>query len=353
MNFYLLFLMILVIIGIKIYIIDFNRDYMSKECTSCINGLFILIVLYSHMVTYADFSSSSGYLMLNFRNFLDQLMVTTFLFYSGYGLYYQINKRKKEYINSLPIKRIIKTMLKFFVAVLTFALINILLHKPLTISKVLLSIVGWDTLGNSNWYIFCIIWMYLLTFISFKIIKGNKISLLLNAFLIFIFILLLSKYKEVHWYNTLFCYMFGLLYGYKKDNIEGILFNNANYFISLFLVSIIFAIIRHYAFSNFLVYNVYSVVFIMIIVLITMKIRVNNKYLAWFGKKLFWIYTLQRIPMIIFKEFGYDAYVYRYFLIVFVLTMVLTHIYSFIFDKPIDKLMSNLDNKFHIKKTLK
>ena len=89
----------------------------------------------------------------------------------------------------------------------------------------------------------------------------------------------------------------------------------------------------------------------MLVILLTMKFRIYNKFLNWFGKKLFWIYILQRIPMMIFKEIGYDANAYIYFLIVFVSTIVLTQIYSFVFDKPIDKLMANLDSDVHMKKS--
>ena len=345
MNLYLLFLILLSFIGIKINIKAFNHDYMSKKCTTCINGIFILIVFYSHIVTFIDVQYSKDFLMFGFRNLLGQLMVTTFLFYSGYGLYYQINKKKDKYINSLPIKRILKTMLKFFVAVLSFVLVNILLHKSLSISKVLLSFIAWDSIGNSNWYIFSIIFMYLLTFISFKLIKNHKGAILLNTVLIILFIMFLSIYKEDYWYNTLLCYLFGLLYGYKKDSVDKVLFNNFNYLISLIIVAISFILFRHYASMNYWYYELYSVIFVMLIILITMKFKVNNKVLEWFGKNLFWIYILQRIPMIVFKKLGYATHSYRYFLLAFVSTIVLTVIYSSLFDKWIDKFTTFLNSK--------
>ena len=187
--------------------------------------------------------------------------------------------------------------------------------------------------------------MYILTFISFKLLNNIKNSIILNTILIILYILFLSIYKETHWYNTLSCYLFGMLFCYKKDAIEKVLFNNFNYIIILTLVIISFILMRHYAFISFWYFELYAILFIMLLLLISIKISFNSKILSWFGNNIFWIYILQRIPMMIFQYLGYHNHAYRYSLVVFISTMLLAFLYKFIFDKQIDKITNYLNNK--------
>ena len=41
------------------------------------------------------------------------LMVTMFLFYSGYGVFESIKKKKEKYINTIPKRRFLKTLINF------------------------------------------------------------------------------------------------------------------------------------------------------------------------------------------------------------------------------------------------
>ena len=74
MNIYLLLLVIAALIGSKIYLKDFNHEYLNIDTTSCIKGLFVLIVFYSHIASYVEFSSSNDFFMTKFILFLGQLM---------------------------------------------------------------------------------------------------------------------------------------------------------------------------------------------------------------------------------------------------------------------------------------
>lgn len=341
MNIYLIVLLLLVIIGSKIYIKKFNPNYIDKTCTTCLNGFFVLIVLYSHFSTYVDVIYSKDFLMVNFKNLLGQLMVTSFLFYSGYGIYYQIKNKKDKYINNMPVNRILKTWIKFFIGVLSFLVVDLIIKEPLTVKKILLSFIGWDSLGNSNWYIFGIIFMYLFTFVAFKVFKDHNKAILINSIFIILFIILLSFFKEDHWFNTLLCYLFGMLYCYNKDKIDKHLLNhNIKYIITGILVFIAFILLYKYSYISYWLYEIYASLFMLLVVLMTYKIDIKNKILYWCGTKLFWIYILQRIPMIVFKEIGLNKHIYIYFILVLVTTIILSFIYSLVFDRLIDKLVN-------------
>lgn len=342
MNLYLLMIIIFALINIKVFIKNSNTEYLSKENTSCIKGIFILIVLYSHMATYFDVQYSKDFLMYNFRNFLGQLMVTLFLFYSGYGIFESIKLKREKYINGLPVNRILKTWMKFAIAITCFLILSLFLQKGYGIGKILLSYVAWDSIGNSNWYIFSIIWMYILTFISFKIFKNNdKNAIILNLLLTLAYIIILNMFKGEYWFNTVLCYNFGLFYSLYKEKINKLLFKNWKYFLITIITAIVFVLFKSLV-TNFLYYEIYSIIFSLLVVLLSVKVRFKSFILKWFGDNLFWVYILQRIPMIYFKEIGLSVHAYRYALVVFVSTIILTYLFKTIFDKPVNKLCNKI-----------
>ena len=141
MNLYLVFIILSMLIGIKVYLKDFNPNYTSKENTTNIKGIFILIIFYSHLVPYTKILLTKDFAMLNVRNWLDQLMVAPFLLYSGYGIYESIKAKKDKYIESLPKNRIFKTWFHMAFCVLLFLLLDIYLGIKYSPKVILLSFV--------------------------------------------------------------------------------------------------------------------------------------------------------------------------------------------------------------------
>ncbi len=329
MNLYLLFIIGISLFGIKFFFRDFNENYLSKESTSCIKGIFILIVFYSHLETYTTMIPSKDSLMWSVRIFLGQLMVTLFLFYSGYGVYESIKKKKKKYIDSIPMKRIFITLLNFDIAVLTFLIVNYFLGTTFPIKRILLSLIGWNSVGNSNWYIFGILGLYLITYLAFQFFDNNKkAALVLTWVLTLFFILFLSKYKPAYCYTTLLCYPFGMTYSYYKDKIEKTLFNNKKYILACIISFFAFYVFRLFRTNGWFYFECMSIMFCILVVLFTMKANINNCFLKWCGDNLFWFYILQRIPMLVLKSIGYNNHAYRFAFLCFVISIIITFIYS-------------------------
>ena len=153
-------------------------------------------------------------------------MVTTFLFYSGYGIYESI-KSKKKYIDNFFKNRILKLFISFFLALILYMLLNLMIGNSYSIKTILLSLLGWESIGNSNWFIFATFCMYFSTLISFKIFKkDNKSALLLNTIFSFVYIILTMKLRGFDWwYNTILCYNLGMFISCYKDTILSFLEN--------------------------------------------------------------------------------------------------------------------------------
>ena len=346
MNIYLIFIIISSLIGIKFFIKDSNKEYLNKDNTAAVKGIFILIVFYSHLKTYMPYQATKDFLMYNLAIYLGQLMVTLFLFYSGYGIYESIKKKKSKYINSIPKKRFLKTLIHFDIAVITFALINILTGwQNYSIKEILSALIGWGTVGNSNWYIFAILCLYLSTFASFKIIeKDNKKALFLNWILTILIMVSIAAFRGpnmAYCYNTLLCYPLGMTYSYYKDKIDKIIFNNQKYILVSIITILAFIATKKFEAINVIWYSATSILFTLAIVLITVKINLKSKILVWCGKNLFWLYILQRIPMMILSKIGYaENNAYRFALICIVATIILTIIYSKVIES-IEKIIEN------------
>lgn len=136
-------------------------DYLGREQCDSIKGVFILFVFFSHFMGYVG--RVGGYVI---DTHLGQMMVTLFLFYSGYGVMESIKKKGDEYVKSMPKRRILTTLVNFDIAVLAFIALDLILGRPITIKLTLLSFVCWESVGNSNWYIFAIICCYIAAFVS-------------------------------------------------------------------------------------------------------------------------------------------------------------------------------------------
>ena len=97
-------------------------------------------------------------------------MVSLFFFYSGYGIFESIKKKGILYVKFLPKKATI-LFIKFQLILLIFLVNNALLGFNINIKNYCLSIIFISSIGNSNWFAFTIILLYLYTFLSFIFIN--------------------------------------------------------------------------------------------------------------------------------------------------------------------------------------
>ena len=108
-----------------------NDKYLDKNYTNIVKGFFLLFVFVRHFIQYKTPFSSTWYdtIGLKINSQLGQLIVTMFLFYSGYGIMESIKRKGNEYVNSIPKKRILPTWLHFAFAVSIFAVVYFYSHK--------------------------------------------------------------------------------------------------------------------------------------------------------------------------------------------------------------------------------
>jgi len=314
-----------------------NAADLDRQTTTTINGLFLLLVVFSHFMTYIALPAHFAKLTQVWMLVKGQLIVTTFLFFSGYGIYIQLKKRGRPYLKTFPKHRLLFLWSKFALAVTLYLVIALMTKRALTLPHVLLSYLGLATIGNSAWYIFIILFLYVLTYFAWKLFPTNHrraVGFIVLGCLVYMLIAnwLLPEYYA----NTVFCYVAGMGYAHYKVVIEQVVCRNwMRYLLVGLSALVIFA-------ASYLIcaqtgglvrlvsYQIAGVMFAFCFVWLTMRFNIRNPVLAYIGgPAMFSIYILQRIPMMGLQQTGLVNRPVSYFISVLGLTLLL----GWLFDK--------------------
>ena len=307
-----LIICLLCLAGIRINRKGLNPDYLEKKQTDSIKGIFILLVYLRHSideVLRAGFHPEGLWDIVGLRVDMElgQLIVVMFLFYSGYGVMESFKNKGETYTRDFPRRRILTTLLNFDVAVLSFICLNLILGIRMNPRQIGLSFIGWDSIGNSNWYIFVILYCYLCSWVGRIAFSSNeKLFVLFTTLLVFVGYVSLAfvRHGEGHWYTTIMCYPAGMLYSsFMKE--KHIALSRNHYFL---ILALLLALVLFLHFQRWIpgfhgaTFNIKSILFSLLVVHITLKLSIGNQFLRWAGRCLFPIYIYQRLPMISIRE---------------------------------------------------
>lgn len=317
----------------------FYSDYLSIRQTNVIKGFFLLLVFMSHFCQYAPVNTKADYFYQLWRMHSGQLLVTLFLFYSGYGTFITVKSKGMAYVQKMPVHRILKTLVNFDAAVCIYLIMQYLRGNSYSIKKILLSLTGWESIGNSNWYIFVMLILYIAAWLTFYVFDCAELPALTGITIMTVLgMYFLSIFKEGYWYNTMMCFPLGMWYAYGKDRIDQWMQNKKIYLYS-FLVCLLAFITAYRTRGSLFMYTIWTITFSVGVVLFTMKVEMRNRLLEWTGKNLFPLYIMQRIPMILLQHTRLaERYVYLYAFV----CLILMYVLGFAFGKVctiLDKIL--------------
>ena len=327
-----------------------EREYMSVNMTNSIRGFFLLLVFISHIFGYREFTSPTFDVPYLFMRKLGQCIVTMFLFYSGYGVMESVKKKGQAYVTGIPMQRVLKVLLMFDSAVFLFWLYRFFTDYKYSLTDLLLAFTGWKSLGNSNWYIFSVLWLYVFSYIAFMAFKDNYKKAVIGVFLLSILYMavLLIVGRPGYCYNTTLCYVWGMAFSLYREKIQCYLNENFQSWLFFLFIAVV-GFLSSYFFRNdsLFMYQIWIFCFVASILIFTMRFVVDSKPLQWVGKNLFPLYILQRLPMMFFKDIivgETNVYVYNwlYVLVCFVATLLFAVIYQNTIAKLIGKLIKKL-----------
>lgn len=121
----------------------------------------------------------------------------------------------------------------------------------------------------------------------------------------------------------MFCYTAGLFFSVYKDKIDR--FTRSYYWRILIVTVISLLIIDRIPYHvKGLVYNAFAVLFCCLVVLLTMKFKINSPILLWCGKNLFPLYIYQRIAMMVLSSIEDGAFASGYPFLFTIACLVIT-----------------------------
>ena len=316
MIFWYLLILVVALVNIRVCKKGFYPDYIGKEQCNAIKGLFIMLVILGHIIAEfkeigLDFEQPVNHSAYLFYKGMGQLVVAMFLFYYGYGVMKSLLTRGNEYLVSYPKSRLLTTLLNFDIAVCLYFPLALITDYQMNWSTVLLSFIGWESLGNSNWYIFVILLCFLVFYLIFKLVRSRHFAGgILVTLILFGAMLFLHEAKNLScWYNTILVFPAGIFFAMFSERLEP--FVQKYYWLSLAALLAVFLILH---FGNLrplhgLTFNFQAIVFALLLVVLTMKVRIQNKWLIWCGISLFPLYIYHRWMMIAFRNGAGEAWV--------------------------------------------
>lgn len=314
----------------------FHLDrYIGRDEIQPIKGLFLVLVFASHFCQYVPLGGGLDAGYLSTRKFLGQMIVVPFLFYSGYGIVASIRRKGEAYLLSMPTQRILKVVFQFAFAVMIYVVVQrYRMGKVFPASHVWLSILGWKSVGNSNWYIFAIVLLYVLTFLSFWAFNHPRYPhapLIALTLLTIVLMAILSTARPTYCYNTLMAYVAGAwFYGWKRHFDEIFLSNHRAWAVGLVGFALAFCLLQPH-WKSTLVCSGASFAFAFAIVLISAKVISRNAVLSYCGRHLFSLYILQRLPMVVLQPTDFaKAHKYGYLLVCLAATFVISAAFDFV-----------------------
>lgn len=304
---------------------QFNEDYISSRITNSIKGILAILILFSHMKGYVTLSDC--YYDRWFSEILisiGQLMVAPYLFYSGFGIMESL-KTKQSYMKTYPKKRIIKTLVNFDLAVILYIISMSCIGIFYPAINYLTCWIGWDSVGNSNWFIFDILALYVMFYICYQACQHfipndyeerKHKFIMLSIFSLFSFVLwviLFFSKKGGWWIDTLLTFSLGTWFSYFRSYFEACMKRPILSYILLLSASFIFLLWK-YRFGNDTI-GIAACIFCIVLVMLCTKVVFNNRFLQWLGAHAFSIYIIQRLPMNIFQHYGLNENAYLFTLI--------------------------------------
>lgn len=301
---YLNVLVILAVVMISLLKAEKREDgnALSVEQGNCIKGIAAVFLVFVHIKN--ELANPGSYTVLSSAGYL---FVAIFFFYSGYG-----STRKaildKTYI---PQKMVLKVLYLFKMIVITevvYLLVNILfLEKKYDLMSTIKAIFGINLLNGAMWYIVALLIIYLATTVFASFVKNPGGGYTAIAVLAVGTYILISAFRgrAPHEIQSCIAYVFGAYCAEKMDRKSNEKMHNYLLLFGLFCVSFIAPyVFRHFWIDSSLIRIIFgslsSVFFVMLLIFVLEKVKIENKVLVQIGKVSTEIYLSHQLVINIF-----------------------------------------------------
>ena len=187
-----------------------DMSYMSHSRTNIINSLFIVFIFLRHIDQQAlPFEGVDLIYRECFDSCIGQFIVSSFFFFSGFGVMKSIEAKGNAYLNKLVTHRFVKL---YFNAAFCILLVSVVVG---CIRGKSLDSIIWDwlaSLGLSDyWFIIMTLSIYIVTRMAFLMCSQYMKAIMITAVSIFFLCNVLYLVKPLWWLDTELCFPAGMI----------------------------------------------------------------------------------------------------------------------------------------------
>ena len=276
------------------------RDYISKQESDCLKGLFSLCVVACHLRGQISFFNNS--LIGQILTVAGYLSVAVFFFFSGYGLTLSSLNKGKDYVKHFPKRRLLPFYCNYLIAVVIYLIFHLLSSKSIEPKLLLKSFTFGGTYVAGGWYLQTILLIYIAFYLISRFSSKHKI-LLLQLFVLFYIAVCIIIFDSTLQYESILAFLLGVIWATSRQSIDELLSKRMYYFIYLFSSTIIFVLTLLCGNTSFLRFDVLRVIskmmsavaFVLVVNAVVMKIRFSNIITRMLGNIYFEIYITHGI----------------------------------------------------------
>lgn len=281
---------------------EFYENYLSRGQTAYTKGALALLIVYHHVAQCVHMGLAFAVLMR-----IGGMLVSVFFFYSGYGLM-KSYLTQPDYRSTYLRRRLPAVLIPYLLANVIYWLAyrTVGLHFTIPWLKEELSYGG--LLVRYSWYV-AVIGLFYVGFYFLMFLRGNKVAMISGAFIF----LLAWDAAFIHWefpefwYGTSHILIVGMLWAAYEEPILRFIKSHYTQVIAVCAAAVaaLFLISRPYSWHvGRTLRGIMYVFFVVLIVTLSMKISIGNKWLSFAGMLSFEIYLYQGLFSSVWQEAG-------------------------------------------------
>jgi len=298
--------LLLILIWRSKIIYQFNEEYLSLKTCNSWKAFFAIAVIFHHIAQ----RSGSGRIFQIFE-FLGFGIVSVFFFISAYGLqkkYMIDNNYKKTFL----LKRIPTILVPYIIITFVYWVFYAIDGQVFTIKDMYYQIINGSPLVANSWFVFNILAFYIFFYLLMRIFNKNYFGMIIGGVTFCIaWFGICNKLGVGYWiYNVTPVLVLGMIWATYEEKIINFIKNNYMIVTAIVWSAFLFGFISKKGIELYVNFNtinllaafVESVLFVISIVLVSMKFKVGNKLLENLSEISFEIYLFHGLVMLLLRN---------------------------------------------------